>query len=97
MHSETDDFYIDSDEWEAFSVGYTGQHGYNGAVMHASEYLGGRLAEDILESPGTYVVCAVEVDCSDEDETVCYDTVEDVRDYGCDCAPAGWIVLKFKN
>lgn len=46
--------------WEQFSGGYTGQYGYNGAVMHASEYLGGRLATDILATPGTYVVCAVE-------------------------------------
>lgn len=48
--------------WETFSVGYTGQHGYNGAVMHASEYIGGRLADDILSQPGVYVVCAVECD-----------------------------------
>lgn len=49
-----------SDEWETFSVGYTGQWSYNGAVMHASEYLGGRLADDILTNPGVYVVVSVE-------------------------------------
>jgi len=41
--------------------GYTGQHGYRGAVMHASEYLGGKLAEDVLAQPGLYVLCTVEV------------------------------------
>src|SRR5690606_22027104 len=29
--------------WEALT-GYTGQHGYTGPTMHASEYLGGALA-----------------------------------------------------
>lgn len=50
---------IDSDQWEFFSTGYTGQYGYNGPVMHDSEFLGGRLARDILETPGVYVLCPV--------------------------------------
>lgn len=59
-HDETDDIEIVSDEWEAMT-GYTGQHGYNGAVMHPSETLSGGLAYDILnESHGDiYVVVAV--------------------------------------
>lgn len=55
------DVEIDSDQWVTWSVGYTGQHSYNGAVMHSSEFIGGRLADDLLAEPGTYVVCAVEV------------------------------------
>lgn len=40
-------------------VGYTGQHGYSGPVMHSSEYVGGRLADDILAEPGNYVLVVV--------------------------------------
>lgn len=36
-------------------TGYTGQYSYNGPVMHNSEYIGGRLASDILAEPGVYV------------------------------------------
>jgi hypothetical protein len=43
-----------------FVDGYSGQHRYSGPVMHASEYLGGRMAEDILGEPGVYVLTAVE-------------------------------------
>ena len=51
--------------WE-FVDGYSGQHGYSGPVMHVSEFLGGRMAEDVLDTPGVYVVCAVE-DLDDPD------------------------------
>lgn len=71
-----------SDEWSTFSVGYTGQYSYNGAVMHASEFLGGRLADDILAEPGIYVVTVVAVLPDDEDE---------------DPEPAGWTVLRRKD
>ena len=64
--------------WEAMS-GYTGQYGYNGPHMHASEYLGGRLARDILETPGVYVVVVVDVLPDDSDP---------------DPEPAGWAVLR---
>jgi len=40
--------------WELMS-GYTGQYGYNGPMMHQSEYIGGRMARDILATPGYYV------------------------------------------
>lgn len=61
-HDESTDITMSGAEttWEALT-GYTGQHSYSGAVMHASEYLGGRLAADILETPGVYVVTSVEV------------------------------------
>lgn len=72
-----------SDEWETFSVGYTGQYSYNGAVMHASEYIGGRLADDILATPGTYVVTSVEVYPEDQED-------------GSD-EPAGWTILRRKD
>lgn len=102
-NSDTEDIYIESSDWEAFSVGYTGQYSYNGAVMHASEQLTGGLAEDILSTPGTYVVTAVEFECEDGE---CYMACIDVDSEseakrlrmtnGCDCEPAGWTVLKLK-
>lgn len=56
----------ESDAWELLT-GYTGQHGYRGAVMHASEFIGGRMALDILNTPGIYVALAVECEPSDDD------------------------------
>lgn len=44
--------------WQLLT-GYTSQHGYRGPIMHASEYIGGRLADDILSTPGVYVVVEV--------------------------------------
>ena len=60
FHSDSDDIDIMGDDWEALT-GYTGQYSYRGAVMHASEYIGGALADDILSTPGTYAVVTVEV------------------------------------
>lgn len=40
--------------WELMT-GYTGQYGYHGPMMHSSEYIGGRMARDILSTPGYYV------------------------------------------
>lgn len=78
------DVEILSDEWVAFSVGYTGQYGYNGAVMHASEFIGGGLARDILAEPGIYVVTSVEVLPEDDDDDE-------------NPEPAGWIVLRRRD
>jgi hypothetical protein len=46
---------LTDDRWEFFSTGYTGQYLYNGPIMHNSEFIGGRLAQDILDTPGVYV------------------------------------------
>lgn len=51
----------DDPVWELLT-GYTGQHGYNGPVMHPSEYIGGRMARDILDTPGVYVAVVVYAD-----------------------------------
>lgn len=40
--------------------GWTRQYSYNGPVMHNSEFIGGNLAEHIRETPGYYVVLAVD-------------------------------------
>ena len=50
---------IEDDGW-TFVDGYSRQDCYSGPVMHASEYLGGRMARDVLEAPGVYVLCVVE-------------------------------------
>ena len=67
---------MSSSEWTALT-GYTGQYGYDGAVMHSSEYIGGRLAEDIISlsaggdlggMPLVWVVTSVEL--LDDDDVV---------------------------
>lgn len=65
--------------WE-FLTGYTGQHGYRGPVMHASEFIGGRMADDILSTPGIYVAVVVGVLPDDADD---------------DPEPAGWAVARY--
>jgi hypothetical protein len=45
--------------WELLT-GWTGQYSYHGPIMHASEFVGGALADHISETPGTYVVISVE-------------------------------------
>jgi hypothetical protein len=52
--------------WHALR-GYTGQYSYTGPIMHASEQLGGRLAGDVLSTPGLYVVVTVD-DYTEDDE-----------------------------
>ena len=51
--------------WAGLLTGYTGQYGYNGPVMHPSEYVGGGLERYILANPGWYVVTAVVDDADD--------------------------------
>lgn len=81
-------------QWEAVN-GYSGQHGYSGPTMHASEFLGGSMARDVLTDKGaTYVVVSVEclpdweVDQDNEDDA---DLEMIIRDN-----PAGWMLLKLK-
>lgn len=62
------DILIESNDWEALT-GYTGQYGYNGAVMHPSEFIGGGLARDILENPGVYVLVEVRDESGEYPET----------------------------
>jgi hypothetical protein len=50
--------------WEILS-GWTGQYGYHGICLHASELVGGGLETHIRETPGLYVTLTVDTD--DED------------------------------
>jgi hypothetical protein len=66
------------DGWTLLT-GYSGQDRYAGPVMHASEMIGGRMAEDILSTPGVYTATTVEVDPTDDEP---------------DPFPAGWAVAR---
>lgn len=57
---------LDDDRW-AFVDGYSGQYSYGGPIMHDSEFLGGGMARDVLEQPGTYVLVAAQYLCTDEE------------------------------
>jgi hypothetical protein len=61
--------------------GYTGQHGYSGPVMHSSEQISGRIAEDIASKPGLYVAVVVESETCDD-----YDALGFCDD------PVGWAI-----
>lgn len=57
-------------EWSALT-GMTGQSGYNGAVMHSSEFIGRDIAKHMSwmteDEPLTFVVCVVEGEYDDDD------------------------------
>lgn len=72
-------------EWTLLS-GHTGQYGYNGPVMHASEVIGGSIAQAILTHPGYYAALVVEAPCNYDGTTDC------TEDNGCDCDAAGWAI-----
>ena len=57
--------------------GWSGQYRYAGPVMHPSEYLGGRMARWVLDTPGVYVL----TEARDEDGEF------------PDGDPVGWVLL----
>lgn len=80
-HDEKLDVYVEcADEWVTVTGGMSGQYGYRGAVMHASEFIGAAIAERLdqaYERGTVFVVCVVE---SSVDEL--------------DAEPAGWCILR---
>jgi hypothetical protein len=90
-HDDFDDITIDGvppadSDWRALR-GYTGQYLYSGAVMHPSEFIGGRLAADIVDMsaeaelygrPLLWTVTTVEVHPDEDDD---------------EPDPAGWTIL----
>lgn len=67
------------DEGWTLLDGYSGQYLYAGPLMHSSEFIGGGLARDILDTPGIYVALA------------CYSLVPE----GCeDDGPHMWAVAR---
>lgn len=61
VYDDGESTFSDDSHWEFYSRGYTCQWGVKRSdpVMHPSEYLGGRLARDMWEDCGTYVVTTV--------------------------------------
>lgn len=59
MTEDAPDMTWDWCEWELLQ-GFTGQYGYNGPIMHPSEFIGGGLARYILENPGLYVAVIID-------------------------------------
>lgn len=62
--------------------GYSGQYGYAGPVMHASEFIGGRMAVDILSTPGEYVALVAH-GCDDR-----------CNEKECNGSGDGWVVAR---
>ena len=54
------------DGWELLD-GFSGQFGYSGPMMHASEYIGGAMERHIRANPGLYVAVYPTV-CDDLDD-----------------------------
>lgn len=84
FHDEETDVRIDDVAgWEALT-GFTGQQGYNGAVNHASEFVGREIARELVrlaeDGPQTYVMCVVYVFVDGE--------MSDTAD------AAGWAILR---
>ena len=48
--------------------GWSGQDRYSGPIMHASEYIGGRMESWILANPGIYVALVAYYTPEDEDD-----------------------------
>lgn len=69
--------------WEP--VGQSGQQG-GGWMMHPSEYLGGGLADEVLDTPGVYVLTEVRGLYSDD--------VDGARATELDADPIGWTLLR---
>lgn len=65
--------------------GYSGQHGYRGPVMHASETLSGSMAADVLavDEPTVYVLAEVS-------------TITPSGDIAVE-EPAGWMLLRHRS
>lgn len=72
-HCRMEPVILDKD-WTLLT-GHTGQYGYNGAVMHPSEYIGGGLADYILDNPGLYVSLIVELSFDEDEEVAEQDTL----------------------
>lgn len=87
-HDETNDY--DVGPW-SLMTGYTGQYGYRGPIMHASEFIGGGMARDIRATPGLYVAVVCNVDSCEDCVTEDGDEIPDPECRG-EHEPAGWAV-----
>lgn len=96
-HDEEDDVTIDGHgEWHALT-GLTGQHGYSGAVMHASEVMSGSwgVVAEMLRVQDTEPMLWAQVVvntmvCQDEDIPA-DECTDDEHEHGTD--PVGWALV----
>ena len=79
-------------EWDALT-GYTGQYGYRGAVMHASETMSDDAIREAVREAGGDVFAIVEVSGHDDAEPVFADEPDYCQTHGCAHEPAGWAVI----
>lgn len=66
-HDEACDVVVDGSGWECFT-GLTGQYSYNGAVMHASEFVGCCIASYLSEHADEAMFALVVVNCLDSED-----------------------------
>lgn len=99
-HSDEHDIEIDgtptkAGDWQGIKS-HTGQYGYNGVVLHASEQFSPCHVDELLElsavQPIVFVVTSVEAPCSEEEPCFPGDYAHCVES-GCDAEPAGWVIL----
>lgn len=72
------------EQWSFFSAGYSGEYRIpeDDPGMHWTESVGGRLAADMIEVGGTFVITAVVPDVIDDDNPDAY------------YEPESWVVLR---
>lgn len=80
-----EEFSEQGDKWELIS-GFSGQDSYAGPIMHSSEYLGGAMAQYVLDNPGVYVLMAAQW----EDEETPYSETDGYY-------TEGWILARYKE
>lgn len=90
-HDDQSDVLIESTDWEALT-GFTGQYGYRGAVMHASEQFQGGIVDYVIERPGVY--CLVVVEAYDDRCIVCAETADYCQGHGEIGDPEGYAAIQ---
>lgn len=78
--------------WDAI-VGKTNQHGYRGAVLHASETASDELIMQWVREMDGSTFAIVEVSGHDDDEPVFEDEPDYCQTHGCAHEPAGWAII----
>lgn len=86
-------------DWELIS-GFRGQDSYSGPVMHNSEYLGGGMAEYVLENAGVYVLMAVSWPPENDEDEPCCPECGYHHKVECNCPEdeiEGWVLARLKG
>lgn len=78
--------------WDALT-GHTGQHGYRGAVMHASETATDEQVREWVREAGGDVFAIVEVGAHDDANPVFPAEPDFCETNGCAHEPAGWAII----